>query len=126
LTGFAQRSPMEAELRRLLAMSVRVVDAPPQAEVVLHALADTRERSVVASTTAAQVRELALRVRLNFRAHTPAGRDLLPPVELLATRDLTYSEEAALAKEHEEAELFRDLQSDVAAQVLRRLATIRL
>jgi hypothetical protein len=40
-------------------------------------------------------------------------------------RDLSYSETAALAKEHEEAELFREMQADVVLQVLRRLATIR-
>ena len=126
LGGFALRSPMEAELRRQLAFSVKVVDAPAQAEVLLLALADVRERSAVASTSSAEVRELQLRVRLNFRAVTPTGRQLLAPAELALARDLTFSENAALAKEHEEAELFREMQSDVAAQVMRRLAAIRL
>ena len=126
LSGFAPRSPMETELRRQLAYSVKIVDTPAQADVVLLALADARERSVVASTSSAEVRELQLRVRLNFRAVTPTGRQLLAPAELALSRDLTYSENAALAKEHEEAELFRNMQADVAAQVLRRLAAIRL
>jgi LPS-assembly lipoprotein len=126
LSGFALRSPMEAELRRQLAFSVKIVNAPAQAEVLLLALTDARERSVVASTSSAEVRELQLRVRLNFRAVTPTGRQLLAPVELTLARDLTFSENAALAKEHEEAELFREMQADVAAQVLRRLAAIRL
>jgi LPS-assembly lipoprotein len=126
LTGFEPRSPMAQELRRQLGAVVRVVDGPGQAEVVLQALDDVRERSVVASTAAAQVRELQLRVKFNFRASTPGGRELIPRVELLLSRDLSYSETAALAKEVEEAELFREMQGDVAEQVLRRLASVKI
>jgi LPS-assembly lipoprotein len=50
--------------------------------VVLQALADVRERAVVATTAAAQVRELQLRLKLRWRTHTPAGRELTPPAEL--------------------------------------------
>ena len=126
LVGFAPRSPMAEELRRQLGAVVRMVDAPSQAELVLHALDDVRERSVVASTLAAQVRELQLRVKFNFRASTPSGRELIPRTELLLSRDLSYRETAALAKEMEEAELFREMQADVAEQVLRRLASLKL
>jgi LPS-assembly lipoprotein len=124
LTGFAPRSPLAEELRRQLGLQVRVLDTPARADVVLHALDDAREKSVVASTSAAQVRELQLRVRFNFSASTPGGRELIPRAELLATRDLSYSETAALAKEYEEGELYRDMQGDVVAQVLRRLAAV--
>ena len=126
LTGFEPRSPMALELRRQLGAGARVVDSPGQAEVVLHALDDVRERSVVASTAAAQVRELQLRVKFNFRASTPGGRELIPRVELLLSRDLSYRETAALGKEMEEAELFREMQADVAGQVLRRLASLKI
>ncbi len=122
--GFAPHSPMAAELRRQLAPRVRVLEGPGQAEVVLQALDDAREKSVVASTSAAQVRELQLRVKFNFRAYTPAGRELIARAELLLARDLSYRETAALAKEQEEAELYREMQADVAGQVLRRLASV--
>jgi LPS-assembly lipoprotein len=126
LTGFAARSPLAEEFKRELLQQVQVVDTPDRAEVVLQALDDVRERSVVASTSAAQVRELQLRLKFNFRAHTPAGRELIPRAELLLTRDLSYSETFALSKEQEEAELFREMQDDVVAQVLRRLAAVRV
>lgn len=126
LTGFGARSPLADELKRTLAKTVQVVDTPAKAEVVLTASADARERSVVASTSAAQVRELQLRLKFDFRAHTPAGRELIAPASLLLSRDMSYSEAAALAKEQEEAELFREMQSDVVMQVMRRLASIRL
>jgi LPS-assembly lipoprotein len=126
LVGFAPRSPLAEELRQALSQRVRVVDAPTKADVVLQSLGDTRERSVVAQTSAAQVRELQLRLRFQFRAQTPGGKELLPGSILLLSRDMSYSETAALAKELEEAELFREMQSDVVLQVTRRLAAIRL
>ena len=124
LVGFARRSPLADELKRQLQKQVPVLDAPDKAEVVLQALDDVREKSVVASTAAAQVRELQLRLKFNFRARTPSGRELIPRAELLVSRDMSYSETAALAKELEEAELFREMQSDIVAQVLRRLAAV--
>lgn len=126
LVGFAPRSPLAEELRQALSLRVRVVDAPARADVVLQSLGDTRERSVVAQTSAAQVRELQLRLRFHFRAQTPGGKELLPAAIVLLSRDMSYTETAALAKELEEAELFREMQSDVVLQVTRRLSTIRL
>ena len=125
LTGFAPRSPLGEELRRTLAAQVEVVPTPAQAEVVFQVLKEARERSVAASTAFGQVRELQLRVRLQFRVTASDGRELAAPSELLQQRDLSYGEEAALGKDQEEAELFREMQSDVVAQVLRRLAALR-
>ena len=122
LTGFAERSPLSAELRSRLADSVRVVDTPGQADVVLQALLDKRERSVVASTAAGQVRELQLRVLFEFQLTSPGGRLLIPPTELRLSRDMSYSESIALAKAQEESELVASMQTDLVQQGLRRLA----
>ena len=126
LAGFAPASPLAQELRLQLSQRVAVVAAPADAEVVLRALDDARERSIVASTSAAQVRELQLRLKFVFRAETPSGRELIPRAELLLARDLSYRETAALAKEHEERELYAEMQSEMVAQVLRRLAAVRI
>jgi LPS-assembly lipoprotein len=125
-TGFAARSPLAEELRRQLAAAAttRLVDAPAQAQVVFEALSDTRER-FVASTAAGQVREVQLRTRLQFRLRTPAGRELIAPTEIRLSRDMSYNETAALAKEQEEALLYRAMDTDIAHQVLRRLASVQ-
>jgi LPS-assembly lipoprotein len=39
------------------------------------------------------------------------------------TRDVTYSDTEILAKEAEEQLLFRDMQSDLVQQILRRLSS---
>jgi len=126
LTGFANRSLLADELRARLADSAQLVPAPAQAQVLLQALTDRREKSVVASTAVGQVRELQLRVRFEFRLSTPGGRELIPPTELLLLRDMSYSETFALAKAQEEAELYAAMQADIVQQVLRRLARVDL
>lgn len=127
LTGFPPRSSLAEELKRALVRgNVDVLDKPAEAQVVLKALSDERGKSVVASTSAAQVREFTLRLKFSFSAATPVGRELIAPAELLLSRDLTYSENFALAKQQEEDDLFREMQSDVVLQVIRRLASVRL
>jgi LPS-assembly lipoprotein len=127
LIGFAPQSALAPALRQQLAAShVQVVEVPSRAEAVFEALIDSREKSVVASTSAGQVREVQLRVKLRFRVATPAGKLLLAADELLLTRDMSYSETAALAKAQEEALLYRAMEDDIVSQVLRRLAAIKL
>jgi LPS-assembly lipoprotein len=126
LAGFAPRSEVAAALRRELALvAVRVVESA-DAQVVLEALEDRRQRSVVATTAAAQVREVQLRQRLRFRVRTPAGTELLPVALIALSRDLSTSESQVLAKELEEAQLFESMTADIVQQVLRRLAAVRL
>ncbi len=126
LAGFDTRSPLARELRERLGETVQVVDTPGRAEVVLQSLLDRRERSVVASTAAGQVRELQLRVRFEFRLLSPGGRQLIEPSELRLSRDMSYSETAALAKSREEADLFAAMQTDIVQQLLRRLGSAEL
>ena len=124
LTGFGTRSPLVDELRRALGGVAGVAASPAEAQVVLHALQDQRERSVVATTAAGQVRELQLRVRFTFRVTAANGRELLPAQELLQSRDMSFNETNVLAKEQEEAQLYRAMQTDIVQQVLRRLSAI--
>ena len=116
-------------LRRQLrtAGTVEVLAAQSDSvEAVLDILSETRENLVLSTNSAGQVRELQLRLTLRFRVRTPGGRELLGATELQQTRDVTYNETAALAKEGETELLFRDMQGDIAQQTLRRLAAIKL
>lgn len=126
LAGFGPRSPLAAELRSNLEAieGTQVVESAAQAQVVFEALADARDRSVVASTATGLVREVQLRARLQFRLGTPAGKELIAPTEIVQVRELSYNEGIALAKQYEEAAQFRNMQSDIVAQVIRRLAAV--
>ncbi|HZV91967.1 MAG TPA: LPS assembly lipoprotein LptE [Caldimonas sp.] len=128
LTGFAVRSPIAAELTRDIDASAttRVVASLKDAQVVLQALAEEREKSVVATTAANLVREYELRSRFRFTLRSASGKDLVPSSEILLKRELTYTESAALGKEQEEAFLYRAMESDIVSQVLRRLASVQV
>ena len=127
LVDFRPHSPLAEALVASInaSQTTLVVDSAAQAQVVLEALSDVREKSVVASTAAGQVRELQLRARFVFRLRTPAGKELIPATEISLKRDMSFTESAALAKELEEALLQRAMQSDIVAQVMRRLAAVQ-
>lgn len=117
------------ELRRNLAsapdLQVLPATEAAKAEVILDILADTREKVVVGLNASGQVREFQLRNRLLFRLRTPQGKELIPQTELLQQRDVSFNESAVLAKEAEEALLYRDMQSDLVQQLMRRLAAVK-
>ena len=125
-------SPLARELRRTLQASggtLQVLTEPVQmarAEAVFDLLSEQQERSVVGLTASGQVRELQLRLRIKFKLRTPAGAELIGETELLQQRDISYSETIALAKEAEEALLYRNMQTDLVQQLLRRLAAVRI
>lgn len=124
LAGFARHSPMAEALRRSLPPGARLVEQPRDAEVVVQALDDRFAKTVVASTAAGQVREFRLRATLRFRITRPDGQPLSADAELEQSRDLSYTETAALGKEAEEALLVREMHNDLAEQLLQRLAAV--
>ena len=122
-------SALADELRRSLGKNVQLL--PPgaplkTAQVILDIVREQRERVVVGISSTGQVRELQLRIRLVYRVRTPQGDELVPETEMLQKRDISFNETAVLAKEAEEALLYRDMQTDMVQQLLRRLAAVRL
>lgn len=117
------------ELRRSFGGAVRVLapDEPlDQAQLVLDILQEQREKTVVGVSSSGQVREFQLRIRVKFRVRTPQGKELTPDAEIVQQRDISFNESAVLAKEAEEGLLYRDMQSDIVQQLMRRLATVKL
>jgi LPS-assembly lipoprotein len=128
-SGLAETSPLGVELRRSLESTrkVKVITDGRQineAQVVLDVLLDQREKVVLSLNAAGQVREFQLRMRFRFRLRTLAGKELIPATEITQQRDISFNESAVLAKEAEENLLYRDMQSDIVQQVMRRLAAV--
>ncbi len=128
-SGVPESSPLGVELRRSLESTrkVKVITDGRQindAQVILDVLGDQREKQVLSRNATGQVREFQLRMRFRFRLRTLAGKELIPETEILQQRDISFNESAVLAKEAEENLLYRDMQSDIVQQVLRRLAAV--
>ena len=94
-------------------------------EVILDVLQEVRSKNVVAVSSTGQVREFQLLLQVRFRLRTPQGRELLGSTDLEQRRDISFNESAVLAKEAEEGLLYRDMQSDMVQQILRRLAAVK-
>jgi LPS-assembly lipoprotein len=124
LSGFAERSTMADEIRRALPSTAHIVPSVAEAQVVVEAIEDTQHTTVEASTAFGQVRELELHVKLRYRVLDTNGTELLPLVDVERFRDMTYDEKDALAKDTELKALYRDMQSDMAYQLLRVLAAV--
>ena len=117
------------ELRRSFGSAVHVLSPEEpldKAQVVFDVLSEQHEKIVVAVNSSGEVRELQLRIRVKFRVRTPQGEERVPESEILQQRDISFNESAVLAKEAEEALLYRDMQSDIVQQLLRRLAALKL
>ena len=127
LSGFVDNSTLGNEFKRVLAAdgAVTLVNEAEKAQVVLDVISEQREKAVVGITSSGQVREFQLRIRLKFKLRTPAGKDIIPETELLVQRDISFNESAVLAKEAEEGLLYRDMQSDMVQQLLRRLSAVK-
>ncbi len=122
-------STLGLELRRTLASGskIKVLEAAQAAtaQVVLDVTREQRERVVASLNASGQVRELQLRIRLVFTLRGRGGKALIESTELLQQRDISFSETAVLAKEAEEALLYRNMQTDIVQQLMRRLAAVK-
>ena len=124
-------SLLARELQRTLeaaSSSLKVLRDPASlttAGAILDILSEQQERVVVGKSASGQVRELELRLRVKFRLRNPAGDEFIPETEIVQVRDSSYNETIALAKEAEEALLYRTMRTDIVQQLMRRLAAVK-
>jgi LPS-assembly lipoprotein len=123
-------SSLGKELKHDIASSdgVAVIDDANRAntaQVVLDVPTEQREKVVVSLNASGQVREFELRSRVKFKLRTPQGKELIPETELVVMRTISFNEAAVLSKEAEEGLLYRDMQSDLVQQLMRRLAAVK-
>ena len=103
--------------------NAKVIDDAKAADAILELSGEAREKIILSLTGTGRVREFRLRYRMSYRVHDGKGGEYVPLSKLLLSRDVTYNDAEILAKEAEEQLLFRDMQSDMVQQVLRRLAS---
>ena len=113
-----------AELRRNLraGTSTRIVEQRTQAQAILQANGETRSKLILSLGSNGAVREFRLKYGFTYRVINQGGDDIAAPGDLLIERDYSFNDNQVLAKESEEALLYRDMQSDMVQQVMRRLA----
>jgi LPS-assembly lipoprotein len=121
-------TPLAVELRRNVtaASTTRIVDSPEKAQAVLGFTDEVRDKTILTFTSAGKVNEYRLRYRVGFRVtDSKSVQVFLPTSEILLTRDMSYNDAQVLAKQEEEALLFRDMQTDMVQLIMRRLVAAR-
>ena len=126
--GLPDNSALGGELKRHLRANgkTEVSNEATQADVVLDVLGETREKAILSLNSQGRVREFNLIYNLKFKVRDKAGREVLAPTTISLKRNLSFKENEVLAKEAEEALLYRDMQSEIVQQIMRRLAVIRM
>jgi LPS-assembly lipoprotein len=121
-------NPLAVELRRNVtaASKTRLADSPGKAQAVLGFTEEARDKVILTFTSAGKVNEYRLRYRVGFRVTDSKGMQVfMPTSEILLTRDMSYNDAQVIAKENEEQLLFRDMQTDMVQQIMRRLVAAK-
>ena len=117
-------TPLAVELRRNLtvASKTKLVDSPEKAQAMLAFTDELRDKTILSFSSAGKVQEYRLRYRVGFRVtDSKAAQVFLPTSEIILTRDMSFNDAQVIAKEAEEQLLFRDMQTDMVQQIMRRL-----
>ena len=104
----------------------KIVASEKDAKAILGLTNELREKVILSFSTSGLVREYQLRYRVGFRLFDIKGRNYLPPSEIQLTRDVSFNEGQVLAKEAEDTLLYRDMQTDMVQQIIRRVVAARV
>jgi LPS-assembly lipoprotein len=124
----APTSQFATQLRRTVraGSGTRIADRPEQAEVILQILHELQEKQILSLSGGGRVSEYQLRFRVSFRLTDSKNREHIPASEIVLRRDYSYSDDQTLAKEFDEAQLYRDMRNDAVSQLVRRLQAAKL
>ncbi|SFV15662.1 LPS-assembly lipoprotein LptE [Pseudoduganella namucuonensis] len=128
--GLPESSPLAIDLKRNIRANggTEVVNDPAKADGVIEVLTDperTRSKTILSLNSNGRVREYLLAYNIVFRVRDKTGNELLAPTQITLNRPITFNETQLLAKEQEEALLYKDMQTDLVQQMMRRMAAIK-
>lgn len=123
----ADTSLVGANLKRAIRASgsTRLADTPADAQATFLPTAEAKDPVVLSYSSSGRVREKRLRYLYGYRVVDSKGRDLVLPGQVELSRDLTYADSDVLAKTQEEDLLWRDMETDLVQQLMRRLAAAK-
>jgi len=107
----------------LLSNGAQLTPDRNQASAVVSILRDSVARRVLSVSATNQPNQYEVTYTVGFSV-SAAGKELLPPQEISATRTYSFDERLLLAKNHEEEILRQDMARDLADMVMRRLASL--
>jgi LPS-assembly lipoprotein len=123
----ATTSQVGNEIKRTLrASNTRIADKPESAQATLIIMSEIREKNILSLGGQGRVREYQLRFRVGYKLTDGKAVTFIPPTEIVLTREISFNDSEVLAKEAEEALLYRDMQTDAVHQLMRRLRAAKI
>jgi LPS-assembly lipoprotein len=89
-------------------------------------MSEMREKHILSLGGQGRVREYQLRFRVGYKLTDGKAATFIAPTEILLKREISFNDSEVLAKEAEEALLYRDMQTDAVQQLLRRLQAAKI
>lgn len=111
--------------RAIRPTATKVMSEAKDAQAILQITGESREKRILSLDRAGRVSEFRLLYRVSFKVSDNQGRNLMNDQLVELTREITFNDSQTLAKESEEALLYRDMQSDAVQQIVRRLSAAR-
>mgnify|MGYP000910295477 CR=1 FL=1 len=121
----ARGSALGDGLRQSLRGQGKLAEQGAGAPVRIRLTGESRQKNILSLSGAGKVREYRLEYRVDVSVFDATGRELTAPAQIYLTREFSYSDEQVLAKESEEAALYRAMEQEALRQVLRRLSYLR-
>ncbi|MFA9217432.1 MAG: LPS assembly lipoprotein LptE [Sphingomonadaceae bacterium] len=128
--GLPESSPLAIDLKRNIRANggTTVVSSAKDADGIIEVLSDpekTRSKSILSLNSNGRVRQYLLAYNIVFRVLDKQGNVLLDRTQITLNRPIDFNETQLLAKEQEEALLYKDMQTDLVQQIMRRLAAVK-
>ncbi|BBP01544.1 LPS assembly lipoprotein LptE [Sulfuriferula nivalis] len=102
----------------------RLAASSKEAERTIQIISEANNKIILSLSGAGRVREYQLQYRVKYRMLTAQAKEILLPTEIVLYRDMSYNDTDILAKGDEEQQLYKDMQTDAAQQILRRIALL--
>jgi LPS-assembly lipoprotein len=127
VNGLPENNELYFQIRRNIESSsqTRLVTNPKEAQAILQVLRDTQHKSILSLSAKGLVREFQLTRTFSYRIVDAAGKEIVPPSQIILQREMTFDDQQIFAKEAEEVLIVREMQTDLVQQLLRRLAAVK-
>jgi len=122
--GMPENSEMYAQIKRSVEASTqtRIVTDPKAAQASLVILRNEQAKNILSLSGTGLVREFQLTRTFVYRIQDASGKELMAPSQIILQREMNFDDQRIFASEAGEITLWRDMQSDLVQQILRRLS----
>ena len=104
--------------------NAKVVTVGKDADLILDIVSEDSTRQILTYTSTGQISAYRLNNRVVFRAFDNTGAEVIPESDIFVIRDLDFSTTTVLAADIQQQQFLESMRTDLALQILRRIATL--